>query len=164
MKNYAGKILGALFLCTNIFGAEWFDDNFQYRLTFEAEVDKAGWYEIAIPSCMLVDKASEMSGFKFRNESFSPNRVILTQVSVNGEKKLDKAGYYLLTSNREAVPAGLKLPSVKGDGGGAYEKDGMLQHLVKDRFGKQIAVPVKGGQFYLCRFRNSCGGSSPTYL
>ncbi len=164
MKNHAGKILCALFLCTNIFGAEWFCDSFQYRLTLETEVDKAGWHEIAIPSGMLVDKASELSGFKFRMESFSPNRVILTQVGATGEKKFDKAGYYLLTSDREVVPVGLKLPANKGDGGGAYEKDGMLQHLVKDRFGKQIAVPVKGGQLYLCRFRNSGGGSSPTYL
>ncbi len=164
MKNHAGKILCALFLCTNIFGAEWFCDSFQYRLTLETEVDKPGWHEIAIPSGMLVDKASELSGFKFRMESFSPNRVILTQVGATGEKKFDNAGYYLLTSDREAVPVGLKLPANKGDGGGAYEKDGMLQHLVKDRFGKQIAVPVKGGQLYLCRFRNSGGGSSPTYL
>lgn len=164
MKKRAGKILCALSLCTNIFGAEWFDDAFQYRLSLETEVDKAGWHEIMIPGDLPVRNASELSGFKFRNESFSPNRAILTSVGKGGEKQLENAGYYLITSNREMVPAGLKLPSVKGDGGGAYEKDGMLQHLVKDRFGKQIAVPVKGGQLYLCKFRNSGGGSSPAYL
>lgn len=142
----------------------WADGSKQYRVTLEVNAVGKGWQEISLGAEILVKKASELSGFPFRNESFSPKQVKLTQITASGEKELEKAGFYLLTSNKEMIPAGLKLPSVKGEGGGAFEKGGMLQHLVKHRFGKQVAIPVKGGRFYLCRFRNSDGGSSPTSL
>jgi len=142
----------------------WKEEDFQYRLTLEATVSKPGWQEVVIPENLPIEEASRLSGFPIRPESFSFNRVRLFEVTPQGEKHLPDAGYYLLSNGKELVPEELKFPVGEGNGEGASEKNGMLQHLLKSQHGKQVAVPVEAGKLYLCRFSNSGGGSSPTYL
>lgn len=143
---------------------DWKQEDCQYRLTCEVSVPKPGWYEVILPENLPQQEASRLSGFPFRPESFSFNRVHICAITPQGEKALPESGYYLLPAGEELIPGDLPFPAEAGKGEGAQEKDGKLQYLVDSPRGKQIAIPVEAGKMYLCKFKNSGGGSPPTVI
>ncbi len=139
----------------------WFDSYYQYRIPLKIQVKQPGAARIKLSEKDIFAAVNAGGEFRYRDEFFPYNNVIITERKGDRETLLKNGGWHLAVTGEELIPRDFPLPAV-GGGENANEEQGKLDPARNSKF-----LPVKvdaPGAMYYCRFTNEGGGSSPLFI